>query len=199
MIRNKKFVNTLFIILITLLLSTFIAFSALQTTLNITVNKTTQNALTWNIGFITGTIEGTATGTNTSLMSCGSGTATATTISGIKVKLANKGDYCSYTFKIQNTGNIAGKISSISVTKPSGVTCSVTDSTMVCGNITYKLHYDTATSTTLVKANDTIAAKSGSTATTKTIVLTAEYTGTNLSEEDFSQSGFAYTINYTQN
>jgi len=198
MIRNKKRVMTIIIVLAILIVFTSIAFAALSTTLNITMNKVTQSAQTWNIGFQTGTVNGVLTATDTNQASCGSATATANAITGVKVKLAYVGDRCAYTFKIQNNGSIAGQISNIEVTKPNSTTCTITGSTMVCGNITYKLHYDTATSTSLVAVNDTINAKSGSTATIKTVVLTAEYTGTTQSTSDFTQSGFAYKLTYAQ-
>lgn len=196
--RNQRMI----IIIITLLIFVLIlttAYAALSTTLTPKFVGVTQNALTWNIGFKTGTVSGTASG-NTSSITCGSATATATTISGINVSLSNPGDKCSYTFQIQNNGTIGAKISAITPKKPSDASCSTASgSTIVCGNITYKLRVDSATSNTLLAVNDTIAAKSGTTATTKTVVLTAEYSGSSASADDFYQSNFGYTINFTQN
>lgn len=70
---------------------------------------------------------------------------------------------------------------------------------MVCGDITYKLRYNNASSTSLLALNDTIAPKSGSTPTDQTVVLTIEHTGTTASTTDYNQSGFSYTITYGQN
>lgn len=198
MIRSKKIVISLFAIAFILLLTISIAYAALSATLTMTTNKITQSAMTWDIGFQTGTITGVATSANP-IASCGTATATSTTISGISLTLAGVGDKCSYTFKIKNNGTIAGKISNIVITKPTDTVCTINGSTMVCGDITYKLHYDTADSTSLVSVNDTIAAKSGSTATEKTVVLTVEHTGTTASEDDYYQSGFAYKLVYSQN
>ena len=198
MIRKKKIILSFIIIAVVLLLSIAIAYAALSTTLTITFNKVTQNPMTWDIAFQTGTVAGVSTSTN-SLSSCGSATATTDTISGISTTLADVGDKCAYTFVIRNNGTIAGKISSIDITKPNNTTCTITGSTMVCGDITYKLHYDNESSTSLVGIGDTIAPKDGSTPTLKTVVLTIEHTGTTASTEDYEQLGFSYKITYGQN
>lgn len=197
MLRNEKLVYGLFIFLAIILCSIAVGYAALSTTLHVTANKVSQNAQTWNIAFDTGTVTGVGTGSN--MVSCGSATAQATTISGFNIQLGDVGDKCAYTFKIANNGTIAGRISTINITKPASTSCTTSGSTMVCGNITYKLHYNTATSTSLVAVNDTIAAKSGSTATKKTVVLTVEHTGTNPGTADYKQLSFAYDITFVQN
>lgn len=196
--RNKNMIIIIITLLIFILILTT-AYASLSTTLSPKFTGITQNAMTWSIGFKTGTVTGTASG-NTSGITCGSATATATTLSGINVSLSNPGDKCSYTFQIQNNGTIGAKISAITPKKPSDATCqTVSGSTIVCGNITYKLRADSATSNTLLAVGNTIAGKSGSTATLKTVVLTAEYSGATASTDDFYQTGFGYTINFTQN
>ena len=198
MIRNKRIIYTFFIIIGVLVFTLGIAFAALSQTLNITVNKVTQQAMTWNIGFQTGTVTGTATGTNTNLVTCGNATATATSITGLTGRLTQPGDKCAYTFKIVNNGTITGKISKITVTSPDNWDCDITGSTMVCGNFTFKLRYNNATSTTLVAVNDTIAPKSGSTATTKTVVLTIEYGNEYEEFEDYDLSNYEYKLTFAQ-
>ena len=198
MIRDKKFVLIVICSLLVTLLGVSIGYATLQATLLVTSNKFTQEALTWDIAFVSGTVTGQAVVNNSNNVSCGTATATATSISGISPILSDVGDMCSYTFTVRNDGTIAGEISSITVADPTGLTCTKTGSTMVCGDITYKLRYDTASSTTLVAVGDTIAAKSGDTATTKTVVLTIEYSGATAAEEDFTQSGFSYTVLYAQ-
>jgi len=198
-IRNKKLVITFFIILTVILVSVSIAYAALSTTLQITTNKITQNAMTWDIGFATGTVTGEARVNNSNAVSCGEATATATAITGISTSLSGVGDECAYTFTIRNNGTIGGIITAINITKPTSTSCTINGSTMVCGSITYKLHYDTATSTSLVAVNNTIAPKSGTTPTTKTVVLTITHTGTIASATDFNQNGFAYNITFSQN
>lgn len=199
MVRTRY--NMIFIvgILIGLILLLTVAYASLSATIKPKFVGVTQSALSWDVGFKTGTVTGTASG-NTSSITCGSATATATTISGINVSLSNPGDKCSYTFQIQNNGTVGASISAITPKKPTDATCATASgSTMVCGNITYKLRADSATSTTLLAVGNTVAAKSGTTATLKTVVLTAEYSGASASADDFYQSGFGYTINFTQN
>ena len=196
---KRRNYNILFItigILIAFVVGLTVAYAALSTTLNIQFGNLTQSALTWDVGFNTGSIAGVTTNAN---VTCGSATATKTTISGIKVKLTKSGDKCSYTFQIRNNGTLGASITSITPKKPSSTTCSTASgSTMVCGNITYKLRYDSATSSTQPAVGNVLAAKSGSTATTRNVVLTAEYSGTTSSTSDFSQSGFGFTIVYGQ-
>lgn len=198
MIRKKRQLIGVFAIMFVILLSISIAYAALSRTLNVTTNKITQQGLTWNIGFKTGTVTCAVVTDNSGATSCGTATATSNTISGISTSLSGVGDKCSCTFSILNNGTLAGKISAINITSPTGESCTKTGSTMVCGNITYKLHYDTASSTSLVTENDIITAKTGSTATEKVVVLTMEYSGSTASEVDFSQSGFQYNLVFTQ-
>lgn len=198
MIRKKKLVLFFFVVAIVLLLSVSIAYAALSSTMTVTINRVTQQAMTWDIGFQTGTITGVVTSSN-GLASCGTATATVNTISGISTTLADVGDKCAYTFHILNKGTIGGRVSNIAIVKPANTSCTINGSTMVCGDITYKLRYNSATSSTLLSLNDTIAPKSGSTVTDQTVVLTIEHTGTTASQTDYQQTGFSYTITYGQN
>jgi len=69
---------------------------------------------------------------------------------------------------------------------------------MICGDITYKLHYDSATSSIQPSVGDVLEEKSGTSKTTRNIVLTAEYTGVQASTTDFSQNNFGFSIVYGQ-
>ena len=195
MIRRKKPIILLIIIMIVSIIILSVGYAALSTTLNITSNSITQNPMTWNIGFQTGSITGVAS-TNSGTISCGSATVTSTTITGVSPVFDTADGRCSYTFKIKNSGTIGGKISSINITKPLS-SCTTSGSTMTCGNMVYKLHYNSATSTSLVAVNDTINAMSGSTPTEKTVVLTIEHSG--IETNGYNQSGFAYQITFIQN
>ena len=195
MIRDKKMVIILISALLVGLLSFVVAFAAMSTSINITFGDVNQSALTWDIGLQSGTITGVA---NQSGLSCGTATATTTQISGVAPVFHAVGDMCSYTFHILNNGTIPGKISAINITGPSGVSCSKSGSTMTCGSIEYKLHYDTSTSTSLVAVGNVIAAKSGSTATDKTVVLTITYLSS-VTPSTFSGQTFSYSITYAQN
>lgn len=191
--------------LVVVVLFLTVAYAALSKTLNIKFGNVVQQAATWNVGFETGVKAGVATGDTVSgvaAVSCGNATATATTVSGISMVLAKPGDKCTYTFTVKNAGSINAKIASVTFTPPSGITCTndsaYQNTGRVCGNVTYKLLYDSASSTSTPKVGDVLNAKSGSTATTKTVVLTAEYTGVTFSGVEIEHSDFAYTILYEQ-
>ena len=198
MYRDKKSIIIVLIIVGVFLASVTVAYALLQTSLNVTVNSVTQQNLVWNIGFETGTVTGVAAVNASNNVSCGTATVTATTVSGISPILSDVSDECAYTLTIKNSGDIAGQISNITIQDPTGLTCTKSGSTMVCGDITYKLRYDTATSTTLVAVGDTISPRSGTTPTTKTVVLTIQYTGSTPADDDFTQSGFSYTLLFSQ-
>lgn len=198
MIRNKKFVMILCGGLAISLVGIGIVYAALQATLAATYNVIRQNVMSWDIGFKPETITGEIVANNSDNVNCGTATATATTISGISPGLSTTGDKCSYTFTIQNNGSIPGKISAINITNPTGLTCTKNGSTMVCDEITYELHYDTYDGTS-VALNDVIDAQTGDTPTEETVVLTITYTGLTVGLDDFTQSGFSYTLTYAQN
>lgn len=198
MYRDKKSIIIILIIVGAFLASITVAYALLQTSLNITVNSVTQQNLTWDIGFVPGTVTGTVVVNSSNNVSCGTATATATTISGISPILSDATDECAYTFTIRNSGDIAGQISNITIQEPAGLTCTKSGSTMVCGDITYKLRNNTPESTSYVAVGDTLGPKVGSTPTTKTVVLTVQYTGATAADDDFSQNGFAYTLLFSQ-
>ena len=166
MYRDKKSILILFIIVGAFLVSISVAYALLQTSLNVTVSSVTQQSLVWNIGFEPGTVTGTAIVNNSNNVVCGTAAVTSTTISGLSPILSDVNDECAYTFTLKNNGDISGKITNITIQDPTGLTCTKNGSTMVCGDITYKLHYDTASSTTLVALNDTIAPRVNSTTPT---------------------------------
>lgn len=196
--RRKNY-NIMFLIigvLIFVMIGLMVAYAALSSTLNVSSGQVSQDALTWNVGFNTGTVYGQATGTDTTSIQCGTATATATTVSGIDVSLSRVGDKCSYYFYIANNGTIAAKINSITPKMPTDVSCSEANgSTMVCGDITYKLRYDSPDGTVQPAVGDVLSANGG----LKRVFLTAEYTGSTVTDDDFFQSGFAFTIQYGQN
>ena len=197
MFRKKKFIVTSLIVVAVLLLSVSIAYAALSSSLTITLPQVKQQVMTWDIGFNPGTVTCSVITDNSGITSCGTATVTATTVSGIQVTLSEPGDKCACTLSVLNNGTIGGKISTINVTKPTNTTCTISGSTMTCGNFIYRLRYDNASSSSYVSVGDTIAPKSGSTPTTKTVVLTIEHSST--TQQEASQTGFAYSITYSQN
>ena len=145
-LKNKN------ILIIILFISIFsvgvisIAFAALSQTLNITSGKVTQNALTWNVGFVAGTYTGTPDGTSNNGLSCGSITATRSTLTVANTTLSKPGDVCYYDIPISNTGDLDAYLQSISYTKPTSTTCTILDpkvnssyryGNLSCGNVIY--------------------------------------------------------------
>ncbi|MBR2678465.1 MAG: hypothetical protein IKE63_03515 [Bacilli bacterium] len=196
MIRRKKPIKILIIVLAIVICGIGVAYAALSSVLNITTSRITQSAMTWDIGFEAGTIPGVATVTNNGTINCGSVTATATAVTGVSPVFNTATGKCAYTLKLQNNGTIGGKIAQITITQPVS-NCTLGDSSMTCGNMAYRLRYDSADSTSYVKLNDTIAGKSGSTPTVKTIVLTIENNA--LSTTGYNQYGFKYQLDFVQN
>ena len=200
MYRDKKSILIIFIIVGAFLASITVAYALLQTSLNVTVSSVTQQKLVWNIGFEPGTVTGSAIVNSSGIADCGTATVTATTISGISPSLSDVNDECAYTFTLKNSGDISGIITNITIQDPTGLTCTKNGSTMVCGDITYKLRYDSASSNTLVAVNDTISPRVNSTTpTTRPVILTIKYTGQTAAADDFTQSGFSYSILFSQN
>ena len=166
-----------------------VAYAALSTALNITFGTVTQSALTWNVGFETGTITGTKTGSAV----CGEATATASTVSIANTTLTTLHDKCVYKLKIKNTGSVDAELATISAKTPTSTSCDTsTTSKMICGNITYRLTSDQA-GQSLLGTSNTLVASTG----TLDAYLIAEYTGTTTGSSNEQNSG-GFTLNYTQ-
>ena len=169
---TKKYIVPIGVLAVALLVIG-VAYAALQSNLNVTVNKVTQNALTWNVALVAGTLTATEEGTGSTGRTCGTATVTATSITVADTMLSKPGDGCVYTFQVQNSGGIAAKLGTITPTAPtgSGVSCgTVSGGNMVCGNITYKITTDSAGSTIATSSNTTVEAN-----TTKTLYLVVRY------------------------
>lgn len=182
-----------------------IAYAALSATLTITTNKITQNALTWNVGFATGTVNATAVGTSATGRTCGAATATANSITIADTTLSKPEDACIWKFTIKNTGGIAAKLNSIVPTEPTSITCTKTNASasagaqMVCGNLTYSINSAASNSGTTItktplKTGGTLAATSG----TLDVYLVVQYTGTSLNSSAVTHSGGKFTFTYAQ-
>ena len=191
--RQKK----LIVILMAAVASLFavsVAFAAMSTTLNITFGKVTQNALTWNVAFTTGTVTATTAGTSGTGRSCGNATVAATAVTIADTTLSKPGDKCTWKLNVKNTGGIAAKVGTITPTKPTSTTCgTATAGKMVCGNITYLLTTDAAGSTQLTTSNFTVNANSN-----KDMYLVANYTGTGLNSSAVTQSAAKFSIKFDQ-
>ena len=176
-----------------------IAYAALSSTLTVTMNKVTQSALTWNVAFVTGTVNGTTGGTGSTGRSCGDATVTANSVTVADTTLSKPDDSCTYALTIKNTGGIDATLASLVPTEPSSTSCTKTNAStsagasMVCGNITYKITTNAAGSTPL-KTGTTIAKTNGSQA----VYLVVSYTGTTLNSTAVTQSGGKFTFTYNQ-
>ena len=107
--RNATF--CLLVGLMIIMSSLFVAYSALKTTLTITNGKVNQNAMTWKVGFVPGTVTGVGkNGTET----CGTATVTENEIKGFSTVLTKPGDQCTYEVTLKNSGTIDAEITNIS-------------------------------------------------------------------------------------
>lgn len=193
--ENKKKENNQSLIIVAVLCAALfgisIAYAALSATLNITYSKITQSAITWNVGFQTGTVTGTKTGSSGAV--CGDATVTANTATVADTTLATLHDKCVYKLKIKNTGSVDAVLSSISAKTPTSMSCNTsTTSQMVCSNVTYKLTIDQA-GQSLLGTENVLPAESGA----MDVYLIVEYTGTDSTASTQNSGGF--TLNYAQN
>ncbi len=187
--RTNKQTIILVTFLCACLFGLVVAYSALSTTLNITYGTVSQNNLTWDVGFVPGSVIGTKTGTNTV---CGEATATTNTVSIANTTLTTLYDKCVYKFTVKNQGDVDALLSSIAAKTPTSVTCNTaTTSKMICDNVTYSLA-TTAAGSTLLPSGTTLTKQSG----TLDVYLIAEYTGTETGSSVQNSGGF--TLNYTQ-
>lgn len=191
--KNKqKFTVTLSAMLV-LLVGLSIAYAALSTTLNVTVNSITQSPLSWGVGFTGSSATATVGGTSATGRTCGVASITSTSVTVADTTLSKPGDKCTYALTIRNSSaSISATLFDISPTPPNSITCSTqTGGLMVCGNITYKLA--TNTGGTVLTTGGTLAANS-----TLPVYLIIEYTGAELTSEAITHSGAKFSIVYNQ-
>lgn len=196
--RRRKRLHTKSIYIIITLLILFlviimIAYSVLNQVLNISFQSVNQAVLELDVGFKIETVSGIPSSNNNTAV-CNQVTTTKESVNNINISMTNTNDKCIYELETQNNGSINAKIQSIQATYPNDTSCTlVNDSTFTCGNITYKLRYDTTNNSNTVNVNDYLNASA-----TKKIYLIVEYTGTP-EDDDFYQEGFGFTINYIDN
>ena len=193
-LKNKN------ILIIILFISIFsvgvisIAFAALSQTLNITSGKVTQNALTWDVGFVAGTYTGTAGGTSSTGRSCGSITATRNTLTVNNTTLSKPGDACHYSIPITNDGDLTAYLQNLIYTAPTSTTCSIIRpaiddvngyGSMTCGNIKYYIDEWCASLNTITSSGD------------ETLDFSIDYIGDSLNSSSVSQKNAKITISYT--
>lgn len=93
-------------------------------------------------------------------------------LSDFKVKLKNYGDSVTYLFDIENSGKGEGTITTL--TKDKNPTC--TGSTVGCDNIRYMVRYTDTNST--VTEGDTLSGKNKDKDTTREVMVSISYVGT---------------------
>ncbi len=176
-----------------------IAYAALSATLNITINKVTQNAQTWNVQFDTTAVTPTVTGSGAT---CPSVTPTATAVSIGDITLDYPGDKCVYELKIKNTGTIAAKVTGITKI---GSACSALTATnkaeFNCGTvgttnpyINVKITQGSATGSIVTSSSPASYAASSSTSVWLTLEHNSSATTTIDTTTSFSNIGFSFTF-----
>ena len=190
---QKSLVITVAVLLV-LVVGISVAFAAMQANLSITANSVSQSALTWNVGFQTGTVQGTEGGSGSTGRVCGDATVTANSVSVANTQLSKPDDSCTYALTIKNTGSVDAKLGNITAVSPTSTSCTNSGASMVCGNITYKLTTD-STGNTLLTTNGILAKTNG----TLPVYLVVKYTGTELVSSDISQNNGGFTLVYNQN
>ena len=188
--------NLKFILLVAVILTVGVgvAYAALSATLNITFNRVTQNALTWDVAFHEGTVTPTVGGTSATGRTCGTATVTADSVTVAETHVSKPGDKCTYELTIENNGTVAATLSSITPTAPSGATCAVSSGGVLeCGDVSYKLTTDSAGTTTFTSGGTLAAGAS------QTVYLVVSYIPTDtVSATAVTQTGGKFTLVYTQ-
>jgi len=199
--NGRKNLQVILVAVILLLVGLSVGFAALSTTLNITTSTVKQegsSVVSWNIGFQGTSATPTSTGTSTTGRSCDNATVTSSSVTINNATLSKPGDKCVYALTIKNSGTIAGSLGSVTPTKPTSTTCTVTAASstasakMVCGNLTYTLSASNDDSTKLTTGS-TLAASG-----TKAVYLILEYTGTTLNSSTVTQQSGSFAIVYNQ-
>ena len=110
--KNKqKDLSTIVVILVVVVIGMSIAYAALSSTLTISMNQVTQNSLSWDVAFQTGTVTGTPGGSSSSTgRSCGNATVTADSVTVADTLLSKPEDSCTYSLVIKNTGSVDAKL-----------------------------------------------------------------------------------------
>ncbi len=192
---NNKVQNVLLGVLAIGLIGITVAYAALTQQLKIEGTAKVASSK-WDVHF--GTVSaGNAQGYATAGTLAKTG---ETTIAGDIGTLKAPGDSITYTFDIENAGDINAIIDT--VTGGQSVTCtsatqSVADA--VCKDLTYSIKY-TDGNTTIAKGDQLAKATNSSTPTKKNVTLTLTYksTATTVASEDVTVTADPMTITYVQ-
>ncbi len=194
--KKNKTLRTALIVVAVLMVGLTIAYAAtlLSSNLNISVNKVTQNAMEWNVGFNPGNVTGTASGSSDSTgRSCGTATVTATTVTVADTTLSKPNDKCTYALTVKNTGGIDATLKTITAVKPTSTQCTISGASMTCGNLVYKLTTDSSGST-LLTSGGTLVKTNG----TQPVYLVISYEGSDVNSSAVNQTLGGFTLLYEQ-
>ena len=191
--KNQKQLLTIVGAVVLLIVGISVVYAALSSTLNITVGSVTQSEMSWNVAFQTGTVNATPGGTSATGRVCGAATVTADTVTVAATTLSKPEDSCTYALTVKNTGSLDATLATITQVTPSGVSCTKSGASMVCGNITYKLTTD-ASGETLLTTGGTLAKTNG----TQSLYLVLKYTGTTTNNAAVDQTAGGFTLVYNQ-
>lgn len=190
--NNNKGVFIIISTLCVAVIALTIAYAALSSTLRINFGNITQSEQSWSVAFIGSEVDGVASGSSQTGLTCGKASISADQVTVSNTTISKPGDKCVYSLSIKNNGSINAVLQTISNVKPSGITCTESVASMVCGNITYKLATDSNGSTllsnnTALNASDTLS-----------VYLVVEYTGVNVSSSSEVQNGAGFSLLYNQ-
>ena len=194
---NNKVQNILLGVLAVGLIGITVAYATLSQQLKINGTAKVASAK-WDVHFAN-----MSTGAKTGyaeIATTGKLTASGTTVSGNFGTLKAPGDSITYTFDIENAGDINAIIDT--VTGGQSFTCtsatkSVADA--VCKDLTYSIKY-TDGNATIAKGDKLAKATNSSTPTKKNVTLTLTYksTATTVASEDVTVTADPMTITYVQ-
>ena len=180
-----------------------IAYAALSATLNITINKVTQNAQTWNVQFDTTAVTPTVTGSGAT---CPAVTPTALAVAVGNVVLDYPGDQCTYALKIKNTGTIAAKLSNIKqITNGTAGTTNMSSASFKLGPSTngtdpyvlVELRYNSATGSALTTSS--LASYAAGSTTNVYLILKHNDGATSTVSTTQEFTGVGFQLNFAQN
>lgn len=201
--RNRQRLTFTMVALLVVVVGLSVAYAALSTTLNITANKVTQNALSWAVAFSGTSCTKAERGTSGTGRTCGNATVSGSTVTIGDTTLSKPDDGCLYTCTLSNSGTISAKFSGITPTAPSasptGASCSVSGSTITCKNssnvtsLTYKVGTNNTCSTAL-SASNTISAGG-----TLTIYICIDYASSTTQTATQTFTNAKYSIAFGQN
>lgn len=189
---SNKGVFVIISVLCVAVIALTIAYAALSSTLRINFGNVTQSEQTWSVAFVGSEVDGVPTGTSNVGLTCGKASISSDQVTVANTTISKPGDKCVYSLSIQNNGSINANLATITNVKPSGITCTESGASMVCGNITYKLATD-ATGSTLLTTNTALNASAS-----LGVYLVVEYTGADVSSSSEVQNGAGFTLLYNQ-